>query len=818
MLRFGIYVFFLLFTVQSLLAQNSLSGRVVNTDQEPLAFVNLLINGDPLRGQSTDIDGRFSFQELALGDSLLLSYVGYAKQSFSIQAIHFSQEVVIILQEQAYALGAAEVIAGENPAHRIIRRASQMRPTHNPEKRRAYSCKTYNKLVFDWAPDEVGIKGLRERAKKGKLAELRLRRFDELTKTANRQHALLVESLTEREFLKPKHLQETVLHKRVSGFKHPSFVALANSVQPFSCYETHINLLGKKFLNPITEGSTNHYFFDLQDTLYRGADSIFIIAYHPRQGTTFDGLKGVVYIHTNGYAIQSIIGEPAEPGQLKMKIEQRYQFLEQAAGVSGWFPDQLNFELLAAHYPDKFLGVKISGRSYIRAVELAPDLGLRDFGLEGIKTAPNANNRNDSLWEVVRSEALSLREQNTYLYMDSLGERRNLDAFLGVAEILISGLIPLGPFDLELQRLIGFNNHEVVRGGLGIKTSERVFPRFTLGAYGAYGFGDDEWKYGGYTDYKLGMRKEIKVGLSYRNDLEEPGLRKYAIQSSLFSSRNYAFRFDRVESYAGHLEGWFIPYVFLRFSLEESRWKPEYDYRYGEGDSPLGQDFRFTEFRVDFRYSHGERFTKMLGTRVRKTSHAPILQITYAKGFDNWLRGTYDYHRLLVNLEYEYQFKTFGETYFLLEGAWASAGLPYQKLFDTNGLGRNFRILLDDHTFHTMDPYEFLSNRFVEFFFRHNFKSIFGKWKFIQPELSVVHNLTFGALDHPELHQDITFNTLEKGYYETGLILDNLIGINYLNVGTIGLGLGGFYRYGPYARDYWKDNVGVQVTLNFDML
>ncbi len=814
MLRILIISLISILGFQTLFAQELLSGQVLNEEKELLAFVNILINADPNRGLSTDIDGRFTIADAQVGDQLVFSYVGYQDFTLVLSQEQFKQSLRIVLKLKAYALAEALVIAGENPAHRIIRQAIKMRPVHNPEQMEGYRCQTYNKLIFDWLPDEVAIDSFRRKEKKGLMGKRRLENFNEITPTLDQQYLLLMESLTEREFLKPQHLQERVLHNRVSGFKHPTFVALANSVQPFSCYNTHISLLGKKFLNPISEGATKNYFFNLEDTLFRASDTIFVISYHPRKGSSFDGLKGILHIHTHGYAIQSIIGEPADPGAFVLKIEQRYQLV---AGRQ-WFPDQLNFELNAPHYPDPLLGIRLNGRSYIREVELDAGLRLKDFGLEAVTTAPDADNRSDSLWQEIRLEKLTSKEAQTYVFMDSIGEKRKLDRFLGISEILISGVLPIGPFDVNLNRLFGFNQWENTRLGLGLKTSERISQHFTLGGYVGYGMNDEAWKYGVFTDYKLDLRKEIKIGLTYENDLGEPGLREYPLNNAIFSSRNYAFRFDNIEKYDAYVEGWFLPFTFLKLSLEKARWQANYDYQFGLANDPPNNTFDFTELKLGIRYAYGERFTKMLGSRIREESRFPVLQLTYAKGLKGLLGGDYNYDRLLFNLEYTYFFKTFGETYFMLEGAWASAGLPYQKIFDTNGLGRDFRFLLDDHTFHTMEPYEFLSNRFVEFFFRHNFKAVFGKWKFVRPELSVVHNLTFGALDRPELHRGLDFNTLEKGYFEAGVVLDNMICLNYLNVGRIGLGLGGFYRYGAYARTDWRDNLGVQMTLGFEML
>lgn len=51
---------------------------------------------------------------------------------------------------------------------------------------------------------------------------------------------------------------------------------------------------------------------------------------------------------------------------------------------------------------------------------------------------------------------------------------------------------------------------------------------------------------------------------------------------------------------------------------------------------------------------------------------------------------------------------------------------------------------------------------------------------------------------------------MEKGYYESGLLINNL-----LDLGVYSVGLGGFYRYGPYTMDKVWDNVGSKLTIKF---
>ena len=62
------------------------------------------------------------------------------------------------------------------------------------------------------------------------------------------------------------------------------------------------------------------------------------------------------------------------------------------------------------------------------------------------------------------------------------------------------------------------------------------------------------------------------------------------------------------------------------------------------------------------------------------------------------------------------------------------------------------------------------------------------------------------------LHYNIEFKTLEKGYYESGVLFNNM-----LNQLFIGYGLGVFYRYGPYSLEKTIDNFAFKFTINFKL-
>jgi hypothetical protein len=72
-----------------------------------------------------------------------------------------------------------------------------------------------------------------------------------------------------------------------------------------------------------------------------------------------------------------------------------------------------------------------------------------------------------------------------------------------------------------------------------------------------------------------------------------------------------------------------------------------------------------------------------------------------------------------------------------------------------------------------------------------------------------------GNLAQPEVHEGISFQTMEKGFFESGIVIRQLLRINYFNLGYMGLGIGGFYRYGPYQHTELRQNLAFKVNLSF---
>jgi hypothetical protein len=79
------------------------------------------------------------------------------------------------------------------------------------------------------------------------------------------------------------------------------------------------------------------------------------------------------------------------------------------------------------------------------------------------------------------------------------------------------------------------------------------------------------------------------------------------------------------------------------------------------------------------------------------------------------------------------------------------------------------------------------------------------------PEFVVTTNLGLGSLKHPEYHKGVFFKEMDQGYFESGLLMNSLLGM----AGVVEFGLGAFYRYGYYHLPKISDNFAYKVSISF---
>ena len=109
---------------------------------------------------------------------------------------------------------------------------------------------------------------------------------------------------------------------------------------------------------------------------------------------------------------------------------------------------------------------------------------------------------------------------------------------------------------------------------------------------------------------------------------------------------------------------------------------------------------------------------------------------------------------------------------------------------------------------------EFFCDRFVALYLSHNFSGMLWKTdsEWFKPELVLITNLGWGDMPRARAYPDKNFKTMEKGYYESGFVVKGL-----LNLPLVKVGLGAFYRYGPYSFDNVWNNFAFKWSATFTM-
>ena len=84
--------------------------------------------------------------------------------------------------------------------------------------------------------------------------------------------------------------------------------------------------------------------------------------------------------------------------------------------------------------------------------------------------------------------------------------------------------------------------------------------------------------------------------------------------------------------------------------------------------------------------------------------------------------------------------------------------------------------------------------------------------KFIQPQFTVASAAGWGRMLNQEYDFGVTYNTMEKGYYESGIIINDILKIRFL-----GLGFASYIRYGPYWHTKTINNFAFKLALKFSL-
>lgn len=801
----------------------TLKGRVTDKNtREPLAFVNVKYGKGNI-GTSTNIDGRYTITVPDENIELSFSYLGYEPYTQTVTLPHKGL-LETVLTPTVYNLNEIAILPGENPANRILKKAIENKDINNPEKLPEFSYLSYNRLHFT-------LEYSKKKPLKSDTIDITSVQYDRLKKNENKfkindflkkQHIFLMETVSKRYYNGPGKNKEIVVASKTSGLQQPYIFLLANQFQSFSVYGEEFELGAKKYVSPLCNNCTSRYLFIIEDTMFKpSGDTLFIISFRPSHGKNFNGIKGVLQINTSHYAIENIQAEPNEKDTaMDIRIQQNYALIEGKA----WFPVELNTHLLL----NTLSGIEIdtvalsetkglrtrhsfvfagSGKSYLDSINLKPGFDAVKFNHVEVSVDKKAILNDPDYFRPYRPDSLSEKDLNTYRFIDSIGKEVNLDNKIRIMTYALTGYIPYHFIDFDLYRFLNYNDFEGIRTGVGIRTNDKVLPWLSLGGYGAYGWKDDEFKYGGSIRLKQPTPEEGWIEYSYSYDTREPGKSEFSPRKNLNNSEMFRLLLlnplDFEESQRIELHFRSLKNLTTNLFCSGNTLHPHPAFNLYSDTLIPAQNYNYQMAGLTLRFLYREKFMETFFGRFSMGSDYPEIQ--FHLGYYSPLNEK-DYLKSEVKLSARFNLRFAGILKVTLKGATLTGNPPIFMLFNGNGSFASFSVDAEN-TFQTMKPYEFFNSTYSALFIRHSFGHLIFKAGNFKPGLQICHNM--GIATERKNYSAASPGSFDKGYMESGIVINNLIKSSFT-----GLGIGFFYRYGYYSKKAIQDNFCIKISIN----
>ena len=337
-----------------------------------------------------------------------------------------------------------------------------------------------------------------------------------------------------------------------------------------------------------------------------------------------------------------------------------------------------------------------------------------------------------ALWDEYRKKGIREKEAGISKMMNELRREKTFNMAELILYALTSGYIPTGRDEnnkLELGpvgSLVSHNELEGWRYRLGFRTTVNTHDRWYLAAYGAYGTGDDKFKYYGNLKYSFLKRKiDINefpmnsVGISYLSDLEVPGQNQLTVnRDNILASIN-----RRDVSVMSHHKVLTLFYQRefandFSFELSASRCNDtpagrlQYLRQTDNGIVPI-HDITTAGIGINLRYSPGQKFFQSSGRRYNVGLDAPVFTFSQIIGFNNLFGADHSVQATELSASKRFWFSAFGNMEILVKAGKVWNTAPFPLLFSPNA---NTSYFIDSESFGMMNVLEFINDQYVSLF------------------------------------------------------------------------------------------------------
>jgi hypothetical protein len=352
--------------------------------------------------------------------------------------------------------------------------------------------------------------------------------------------------------------------------------------------------------------------------------------------------------------------------------------------------------------------------------------------------------------------------------------------------------------------------------GIGGVTNEQFSKKFRLEGYTAYGLKDDESKYHYGGAARIGNYSNSWLGGSFTNDVHEIASTNFVIDKRVF--KLYDPRPINISTFYNHrtwrafIQTKIIPKTESIWQITHSDIDPLFNYTFIYEDKIYSR-FAMTSAMVSLQWNPFSDYMQTPNGKIEFEKRYPKFTFQFTKSLSNLFNNDFEFGKIDARIDYEKKYLNGQKSAVLIQAGYVFGELPLTHLYNTspNNLTKDNLLqritIAGKNSFETMYFNEFFSSEFVMLQFKHGFKRV-ELFKKVKPSLVLVSRMAWGDLKNPENHIGIEYKTLNEGFFESGIELNQIYK---------GFGLTGFYRYGPNQLPRLEDNIAIKLSFVLDL-
>lgn len=743
--------FFFLF-INFLAAQTKVSGIVYDEFKQPLPYANVVFKGTT-EGIITNEEGKFYLESKTTQNAIVVSFVGMEPKEIRLEKpVTYNMEVNLgagkMLNEVVIYTGKTS--KKNNPAIDILRKIWERKKKNGLRQFKQYEYDKYEKVEFDLNTIDSALM----KSKLFRGMEFVFEQVDTSDVTGKSYLPIFINEALSQVYGDniTGRIKEVAKANKNSGFSNnQQLIAFIKDLYAdYDIYDNYLKFFDKDFVSPLSRTGINVYNYVLHDSTYIDNKWCYNIVFYPRRKNELT-FKGDFWVNDTTFAIKKINLTASRGANInwvkEIYIEQEFEVLNDSVFLLTRDHMMSDF---AFSKKDKSRGVYGKRTTLFKNHKFDIKKDDKFYKQDVNSYDPEIYAKSDEFWNENRFESLNKDEKGVYKMLDTLKTVKKFKRLYNLVSILGSGYIEMDNFDYgPIFSTFGYNDVEGIRIRTGGRTYFGPNDPWRIQAYTAYGFDDNQFKYGISGKVLLNKKNRFIISGGNRRDIEQIGVslttsndllgRSFASSSLFASGDNSKLTSVNLTNFSAEIEplknlvfqaG--VSYRTLKsaspntFSLDYYKVLPTLENPQGVIESEVKQ----YEFNASIDYMPGRRPIGFGVERTNVDSNYARLFLSFSQGVKGLFGSDFDYEKVQFYYRQPVLVGGFGRLFTTFEAGKIFGAVPLGLMGVVPG---NQSFFIIDNTYNLMNYYEFMADEYVSLHFEHNFNGrLFARVPFLR--------------------------------------------------------------------------------------